>query len=625
MIVSALSAALACLAMLAPGQVDPAAFEGAPAAALELLPAEARRQVTAQEIETTRLLADAVDQRALAESLGELGKLYYVYGLSGLAGEVWAMATEVVPGDSRWHYYGGVLDRIEGRLERALEHFERVLELRPEDLPTRIRVGRIELERGRFEAAGAAFEAVLERAPENGAALAGLGRVALAEHRYEAAIALLERALTSQGEGSVLHHQLGLAYRALGDLDQARSHLARNQGVVISMSDPLMEQLALRVKGAHFHARLGIQALKAGKSRAAIEFLERAVALDSASAWIRYNLAVAYRDSGLSEKSRAAFLATLDLDPEYRNAHFNLGALLAVEEDFAGAAQHFARAREIDPMDYSAALELAVALSRLGDHERALAELRNLIAAAPQFHEARMALVTLLAQMGRPAEALAVAEALLALDATDSERARAHGLAGRLLESRSPAAAEAHYRAALELSEDAEEERYRLALILGRMRRFADSAAQFEVLVLASPANVDYRQGQSLALLLGEHYGRATEALEAALEQLPADLSIAHSLSRLLAACPDGGIRDGARALELARRVFEQQQSIDHAETIAMALAEVGNFAEAVEWQQQVVEQRRRQGAGARLEVSRGYLELFRQGEGVRAPWMEGG
>ena len=131
----------------------------------------------------------------------------------------------------------------------------------------------------------------------------------------------------------------------------------------------------------------------------------------------------------------------------------------------------------------------------------------------------------------------------------------------------------------------------------------------------------------------GVGYGRAVMAAESdraewqrVQRETPRDVRM-HGRDELAVRTrrPDGGIRDGARALELARRVFEQQQSIDHAETIAMALAEVGNFAEAVEWQQQVVEQRRRQGAGARLEASRGYLELFRQGEGVRAPWMEGG
>ena len=625
MIAPALNAALVCLAMLSPGQAESGALVGASAAALELLPEEARRQVMAQERRATMLLEGGEDARALAESLGELGRLYYVYGLSGLARETWTMAAEVVSGDFRWHYYLGVLDRIEGRLGAALDHFARVLELRPEDLPTRLRIGRIELERGRIEAAEIAFEAVLEQVSDSGAALAGLGRAALAEQRFEQAIDLLERALASQGEGSVLHHQLGLAYRGLGDLDRALSHLGRNQRVAISMPDPLMEQLARRVRGAHFHARLGILALKAGNPPLAIEPLERAAGLDPGSAWIRYNLAVAYRDNGLAEKSRAEFLAALDLDPDYRNAHFNLGALLAAEEDYAGAAHHFARAREIDPMDHAARLELAVAVSRSGENERALAELEGLIAAAPRFLEARMALATLLAQMGRGGEALAVAEALLALDAPESGRARAHGLKGRLLESRRPAAAAAHYRAALELVEDSQQERHRLALILGRMGRFADSAAQFELLILASPANAAYRLGQAMAFLLGGHYESAKEALEEALERLPADLSIAHSLARLLATCPDDGIRDGERALGLARRVFQRQQTVDHAETMAMALAEAGRFQEALELQQQVVEQRRRQGPDAGLESSRTYLELFRRGEGVRAPWKEGG
>ncbi len=85
-------------------------------------------------------------------------------------------------------------------------------------------------------------------------------------------------------------------------------------------------------------------------------------------------------------------------------------------------------------------------------------------------------------------------------------------------------------------------------------------------------------------------------------------------------------MRDGARAYELARQAFQAQQTIEHAETLAMALAELGRYQEAAELQRQVVAQRQQVlSPEAALERSRRYLELYGNGGVVRAPWMQGG
>jgi Flp pilus assembly protein TadD len=626
MIATALSACLSCYLLMAAGQLEGGQVEGgwvkgAAAAALELLPDEARQQLTDQELAVAALLESDEDQQALAEGLGELGKLYYVYGFDGLAGKAWTSASAANPGDFRWHYYIGVLDRIGGRLDSAQARFNRALELRPEDLPARIRLGRIELESGRIAAARAVFEGVLQQAPDSGAALAGLGGVAMAERQFTVAISLFEQALASQRDGSVLHYQLGLAYRGLGDLEKARSHLSRNQGVAISMPDPLMEQLVPVVRGAHFRARTGIDALRKGDVDLAIQRLREATELDPENAWIRYNLAVAYQESGRAEEAIEELRVAVELEPSDSRSHFNLGTSLASADDAAGAAHHFGRAHEIDPQDHLAHLELAVAVSRLGDSGRALEELRVLVATAPQFIEARLIMATLLAQLGRVDEALAIAQETLEMDAAEGEWAAASALAARITESSDPAAAERHYRHAIELDPESEEALSGLAMMLGRLQRFDDSAIQFGQLIAVYPERVDYRLGQTMSYLLGERYAAAVTGLEGSMTRFPQDVGLAHVLARLLATCPDDSVRDGDRALLLARRVLEDEPTIEHAETLAMALAELGRFNDAIALQRQVLAQREQAGAAANPEASRSYLALYLDGRGVRAPW----
>lgn len=615
---------LVAAGLLAVAATSAADLTPLPRPPLDALPEAARQQVVEQRAAVeTILAADDRDERDLAESFGELGKLYYLYGMSSMAGIAWRNASTLAPTDLRWHYYLGVLNFVEGDHPAAERHLATALELRPGDLTTMTRLADVELSLGRTESARARYEAVVGAAPDWSSALFGLGRIAVADKRYDEAVALLTRALAGQPEGSVVHHQLGLALRGQGDMEAAARHLASNRSVAVTFPDPLMEQLVPLVRGAHFQARLGIQALKGGDAPRAVESLEEARRLDPESAWVRYNLAVAYRTAGRLDDAESELRQAIELDPNYRNAHFNLGSQLADRGDFAGAARHFRSAMEIDPDDLDARLELAVALSRSDDLAGAHSTLESLVADAPTFAPARLALATLLAQMGRSAEAIAAADELLRLDATDSELTGAHLLAGRLSEGVDAAAAEVHYRQALALS-GSPLARFRLALSLGRQSRFDEAAQEFDALVEAVPDDPSYRVGQTMALLLGESYPAARQALESARARFPDNIDFVHTLARLLATSPDDSVRDGASALELARQAFEGRQSLDHAETLGMALAEIGRFEEAASWQRQVIVQREQQGPGPQLERSRGYLALYEGGQPVRAPWLDG-
>ena len=64
----------------------------------------------------------------------------------------------------------------------------------------------------------------------------------------------------------------------------------------------------------------------------------------------------------------------------------------------------------------------------------------------------------------------------------------------------------------------------------------------------------------------------------------------------MLAACPDDSVRDGPRALALAEELMSAEPTLSNAETLAMALAEVGRFAEAAEWQRRLLDEAARLG-----------------------------
>lgn len=92
-------------------------------------------------------------------------------------------------------------------------------------------------------------------------------------------------------------------------------------------------------------------------------------------------------------------------------------------------------------------------------------------------------------------------------------------------------------------------------------------------------------------------------------------------LARILAASTNPAVRDGERALEMARRVFRAEPTLDHAQTVAMALAETGRFDEAVDLARQVLAEAGRRGDSSTAEAARGLLASFERREPIRAPW----
>jgi hypothetical protein len=70
---------------------------------------------------------------------------------------------------------------------------------------------------------------------------------------------------------------------------------------------------------------------------------------------------------------------------------------------------------------------------------------------------------------------------------------------------------------------------------------------------------------------------------------LPRSYRVTFALGRLLAAAPDLTLRDGAKALPLAQATYQTRASPASAETVAMALAELGRCAEAVEKQREAI------------------------------------
>lgn len=499
-----------------------------PRPALETIPspdlAQLEPAVAKQIGEAQDLLAAAVTKAAeapgnhpeLADAYGDLGRLYQAYDLRDAATACYRNAALLAPFDFHWPYFLAALAQKAGHLEQATAAYEKVLELKADDLPTLIRLGDVLFASGRLADATVRYEEALDVDPKVPAALAGLGEVMLARDRPDIAVTRLEEALRLVPGANRLHYPLGLAYRKLGQEDKAREHLLAAGTVGVRPPDPLLDQLTNLTAGEIVHLLRGRKAFYAKRYGDAAEEFAKAVEARPDSVAARVNLGTALALGGDVAKARTQLEEAVRLEPENTTALFDLGSLLLHSGDAAAAVGYLEKAARLAPSDGSTQQELATALRGVGRLDEALE----------------------------------------------------------------------HYRQAAELA----------------------------------PEDESATLGEAGVLVDLKRYAEARQLLEKAHAQMPLAGLTAHALARLLAACPDLGLRDGARAVELAQRVVEASPTIIHAETMAMALAETGRCEEAASWQRQAADAARQGGDAARAAELAKNLPLYERGAPCRYP-----
>ena len=436
-------------------------------------------------------------------------------------------AQDLTPDQHRWPYLLGHLYKSRGDTAKALGAFSRALDLRPDDAATLIWLGRLYLDRGEADRAGPLFERARAVQPRSVAALAGLGQAALARKDFSRAVTVLEEALAVDPRAASIHSPLAIAYRSLGDVQRAESHLKQWRNTEILVPDPLRQELDLALQSAIAFETRGVRALEKRDVKGAAEFFRQGVALSAGSTMIgrslRHKLATTLYLTGDVRGAVRLFEEVVRLAPSdgpdvtVANAHYSLGVLMATAGRQPDAIEHLTEAVHFNP-NYPAALQaLADALRRDGQAA---------------------------ASMTRYAE-------LLAID----------------------------------------------------------------------PQAADARFGYAMALVRQHRYREARDWLEEAGRLHPDRLDLKHALARLLAAAPDDSIRDGARALALVQELLARDKTTPLGETLAMALAELGRFDEAVRVQRDVLAAARSAGFAEQVRVMSANLRLYEGRHPCRVPW----
>lgn len=165
-----------------------------------------------------------------------------------------------------------------------------------------------------------------------------------------------------------------------------------------------------------FRASLGEAARKAGDLRRAAELYRQATATAPLDPQNWYNLAVTLREAGEPREAAIALSEALRLDPNHAEAHNALGILHIFQGDLPAARTELSRAVALDPRNAAAQNNLGNALKSLGLAGEAERHYRESIRLAPRYADPLNGLGVLLVELDRPAEAVPFFDRALELE-----------------------------------------------------------------------------------------------------------------------------------------------------------------------------------------------------------------
>ena len=176
---------------------------------------------------------------------------------------------------------------------------------------------------------------------------------------FEEAAEQFRLGLRFQPKDQGAHFSLATILLRQGKLDEAEKHLD--------------EALRIDPRAGDFHADRGyLLELRGQKAQAAEEYAT-ALRLGAESALVHYNYGMfLWRDGKPKDASRGIAKEPLHLEPEYADAHYDLGNVLYQQGDLEGAKEQFLAAAKFAPRRARTHTMLGVILIRQGQISQAI-------------------------------------------------------------------------------------------------------------------------------------------------------------------------------------------------------------------------------------------------------------
>ena len=280
--------------------------------------------------------------------------------------------------------------------EKALEYFQKAIDLNPGFLDSLSNAGKIAMDSGRLDKAIEYFQKGVAANPTDARAYSNLalgyhrkGDWVRAEELYRKSIGLQEALIDSRLGLAATLDALGRYYEAVKQFEAAAT-LAPNSPLVFNNWGNVLD--------------------KSGKLTDATEKFEHAVKIAPGDYLSRSNLGILYMRTGRKSEATEQWKKAVAIRPDDLNAHLYLGMSLFEENQIPAAIEQFQFVLNVDPRHADARLNLASALHKSGRTPEALQHLHEVISSYPNALGPYLLLGTIYAEEGRGTEVAAVVQ-----------------------------------------------------------------------------------------------------------------------------------------------------------------------------------------------------------------------
>jgi tetratricopeptide (TPR) repeat protein len=336
---------------------------------------------------------------------------------------------ELTLNDAMVLYRKGKTAEFKETMERAIQVYRKALTQKPNDPTTMLALGKTLMLYGEMDEAEQMYRQVIDQDKTLLAPYNELYKVYIAKRKLPEAENILKRAIaahpndynlqtllaahyfsvnnrpemtkvvTAKPDNFVARFNLGRAYFAKGDLEQARQQF----------------DAALKQRQDYMPARLALTqlALRRGDVDAALKLAQDTRKMNPASGTATLLEAAAYLRKGQTDEARALLEAILKQNPNQVDTLLELGVLNMVQKKYKDAEDAFRKASAVDPSNVRGVLGMVEVHLAQGQQDEAVKVMKDEVAKQPQRTEVKKELATTLLRAKRIDEGIAVFQSIL--------------------------------------------------------------------------------------------------------------------------------------------------------------------------------------------------------------------
>jgi protein O-mannosyl-transferase len=306
----------------------------------------------------------------------------------------------------------------------------------------------------------------------------------------------------------------------------------------------------------------------------------RAIILSAAMLVVASLATLTWRQAATYADIETLWRTTLARNPECWMAHTNLGLVLLQKGKIDDGIAQYRSALQMQPDSWDAEYNLGTALLGKAQVDEAILHCERAVRMRPTDPDAQVSLGNALFQKGRIDEAIA------------------------------------HYQEAITVHPDHFLARYSLGQALLEKGELEGAIQVCRSALLLRPSDVDCQTTLGIAL---EEKGNPAEAIQhyqKALELAPSSIPTLTNLAWLLATSPDASLRNGPKAVELAKQADRLVKGTNTLvlRTLAAAYAENGEFADAIRTARSAMQLARMHGENAVMTDLDQQIALYQLG-----------